>query len=164
MPGDAILDRLAELGLDLVEVTGGEPLLQSEAPTFLHQLESVAGILLVETNGSLPLPSSRRFRAVMDVKCPTSGMAEQFHRENLVCLQPGDELKFVVGSQVDFEYAATMVREHRLHAVGYPLLISPIAGELAPDLLAAWILESRLPFRLQLQLHKLIWPASEWGR
>ena len=143
----------------LVEVTGGEPLLQPDSLELLTALAPVAATVLVETNGSLLLPSFREFRAVLDVKCPGSGMAERMDWRNLDRLQPGDEVKFVVGDRVDFDYAVEVVRTHGLLArPGVALLLSPVAGRVAPREVAAWLLASGLPLRLQLQLHKLLWP------
>lgn len=165
MTAAAVIARVRELGTDLVEVTGGEPLLQDEAPDLMEALAEISGTVLVETNGSLPLPPRRRWRAVLDIKCPGSGMHERMHWNNLERLRPGDELKFVIAGRADFDYAVGRIRRHALDRHGCPLLISPVGG--VPDLklpdLAAWILESRLPLRLQLQLHKLVWPPDARG-
>ena len=160
---DQVLARVATLPGDLVEVTGGEPLLQPGTPVLLEALAAQGRTVLLETNGSLPLPSPRRCRAIMDLKCPSSGEADKIHWENLDRLQPGDELKFVMSDRADFDWAVTVIRERRLDQVGYPLLFSPAFGALDPRLLADWILDSGLTVRLHLQLHRLIWPGVERG-
>ncbi len=159
----AILGRVRELGADLVEVTGGEPLFQDEATDLLDDLCRLGGTVLVETNGSLPLPPRRAWHAILDVKCPGSGMHERMHWNNLERLHPGDELKFVVANREDFDYAVGKIRRHGLEKRNLPLLVSPVVGEVKPADVAAWVLESRLPLRLQLQLHKLLWPGVNCG-
>ena len=158
-----VITRVRELGLDLVEVTGGEPLAQEAAPDLLSALAEIATTVLVETNGSLPLPPRRRWHAVLDVKCPGSGMAQHMHWGNLERLLRGDEVKFVVGSREDFDYAVQKIRHHGLEKRGLPLLVSPVTSLLPPAELAAWILAEKLPLRLQLQMHKIIWPGRDRG-
>jgi 7-carboxy-7-deazaguanine synthase len=97
----------------------------------------------------------------MDLKCPSSGEAESNDYDNIARLRPGDELKFVVGTREDYDWAAQMVRGHRLDR--WPVSFSPVWGELEPAELAAWILRDGLPVRLQLQLHKILWPDVERG-
>ncbi|MFA4945034.1 MAG: radical SAM protein [Lentisphaeria bacterium] len=159
----AILPRVRELGPDLVEVTGGEPLLQDETPELLEALCDLAGTVLLETNGSLPLPPRRGWRAILDVKCPGSGMHPRMYWKNLERLKPGDEIKFVIADRADFDYAVATVRRHRLASHGCPLLVSPVGGALPLADVAAWILASGLPLRLQIQLHKIIWPPGQRG-
>jgi len=159
----AIISRVRQLGTDLVEVTGGEPLLQAETPELLEMLASIAGNVLVETNGSQPLPPRRRWHAIMDVKCPGSGMHERMYWTNLERLQSRDEIKFVVSDRADFDYALFHIRKHTLDRHGVPLLVSPVAGAVEPAELAAWVIESGLPLRLQLQLQRIIWPKVRRG-
>ena len=147
----------------MVEVTGGEPLAQDDAQDLLAALAEVATTVLVETNGSLPLPPRRRWHAIMDVKCPGSDMAPRMHWGNLEKLLRGDEVKFVVGSREDFDYAVQKIRHHGLEKRGLPLLFSPVTSLLPPAELAKWVLESKLPLRMQVQLHKIIWPDKERG-
>jgi 7-carboxy-7-deazaguanine synthase len=158
-----VVTRVRELGMDLVEVTGGEPLAQEAVPELLAALAEISTVVLVETNGSLPLPPRRRWHAILDVKCPGSGMAAHMHWGNLEKLQPRDEVKFVVGDRADFDYAVQKIRHHGLEKRGLPLLFSPVAGRLPPAELAMWILETKLPLRLQLQMHKIIWPDKDRG-
>lgn len=162
LPAEAA--ALGDARVPLVELTGGEPFLQPESLDLLSALAPVAQTVLVETNGSLLLPSYREFHAILDVKCPGSGMAARMDWRNLDRLQPGDEVKFVVSDRADFDYAVTAVRRHDLHRrAGVALLLSAVAGAVPPRDLAAWILDSGLPLRLQLQLHKLLWPDIPRG-
>jgi 7-carboxy-7-deazaguanine synthase len=149
----------------LVEVTGGEPLLQGPAVHLLLEELAVAWpIVLLETNGTILLRPDRSYRAVLDVKCPGSGEAEKTEWRNLGQLLPGDQIKFVVAARNDFDYALQVIREYDLAQCDCPLLFSPVADRLAPAELARWILAAGMPgLRLQLQLHRLIWPDRSRG-
>ena len=156
------IDELAMLarqsGLKLVEVTGGEPLEQPETPLLCRRLLDDGFEVLLETNGTLPLdavPSG--VRRIVDCKLPSSGMAERNRVLNYRLLNADDEVKFVVGSREDFDYAVKMIEGHRLAATGCELLISPVWGKVALPDLAEWVLKSGLPLRMQLQMHKIIW-------
>jgi len=145
-------------GLALVEITGGEPLLQTGTPALCRALLATGVRVLLETNGSLPfgrLPAG--VIRIMDVKCPGSGESSRLHRANLAALRPQDEVKFVLTDRHDYEYARRMIRRHQLHQKTTNLLFSPAWAQLDSEELAAWIMADRLPVRLQLQLHKLIW-------
>lgn len=147
-----------------VEVTGGEPLLQEEVYELLAGLLAAGRRVLLETNGSLPLDRvPAGVVKIVDIKCPGSAMAEQCDPDNLLLLCPEDELKFVLGSRADYDWAKNFLRHHRLLP---PRIIhfSPVSGQLAPDELAEWILADRLPVRLQLQLHKVLWPEELRGK
>jgi 7-carboxy-7-deazaguanine synthase len=147
----------------LVLVTGGEPLLQAETPALLSRLAEAGLTVVLETNGSLPLgPVDPRVRRILDLKCPGSGMAEYNYWENLTFLTDQDEVKFVISDQADFTWALQIILEHRL-AARLPVLISPVFGLVAPQEAADWILKSRLPLRLNLQLHKYIWDPEARG-
>ena len=100
---------------------------------------------------------------IMDVKCPSSGEAHRTHWANIETLTPKDEVKFVVSGRTDFDWAAERVSEHCLGERGLAVLVSPVAGVLEPRDLARWVLDSRLPLRLQLQLHRLLWPECDRG-
>jgi 7-carboxy-7-deazaguanine synthase len=150
-------------GEGLVLVTGGEPLLQAETGLLLEELSAAGFQVLLETNGSRPIQGvDCRVRRILDVKCPGSGMAEENHWPNLQELTPQDEVKFVIQDRADFDYAVKVIREHRL-AGRLPLLISPVFGKLPPAEAAAWIVASRLPLRLNLQLHNYIWGPEQRG-
>jgi len=161
---DQILDRVTSLGSDLVEVTGGEPLLQTDTPALLNRLSPVCSCVLLETNGSLPLPSTRQYRVVMDVKCPSSGESSKVCWNNLSTLQTEDEIKFVIADRTDFDWATDVVRDKLITCDRQTtVLFAPVADALAPRDLAAWILDTNLPVRLQLQLHRVIWPEQTRG-
>jgi 7-carboxy-7-deazaguanine synthase len=147
----------------LVELTGGEPLLQPGALTLMRQLADRGWTVLLETGGSLELAGlDPRVVRIVDVKCPSSGESERNLWSNLAVLRAEDEVKFVLADRADFDYAVRVVEE-RLRAFGGPVLFSPVWGRLEPATLARWILESGLSVRLQLQLHKLLWPSETRG-
>ncbi|MEW6386661.1 MAG: radical SAM protein [Thermodesulfobacteriota bacterium] len=148
---------------NLVLVTGGEPLLQTDTPDLLAALLEAGFTVLLETNGSRPIQGmADRVHLILDVKCPGSGMAGQNHWRNLEELRAGDEVKFVISDQEDFTWALEVIRKYRL-VDRVPVLISPVFGEVPPPAAAAWILASGLPLRLNLQLHKYIWGPEAQG-
>ena len=145
-------------GLKLVEVTGGEPMEQRETPELCRLLLDARFEVLLETNGTIPLDAvPAGVHRIVDCKLPSSGMAARNCVDNYKLLGPGDEVKFVVGSREDFEYAARVIAEHRLTEAGCELLVSPVWGSVELPELAKWVLESGLPLRMQLQMHKIIW-------
>lgn len=154
---DEVLDEVAALGCPLVEVTGGEPLLQPGTPPLLAALCDRGYEVLLETGGGLDVSGvDPRVRRIVDVKCPGSGEAEHNRWENLELLRPTDEVKFVVADEADYLWARRVVQENGLDQ-RCPVLFSPVAGELEPRLLAEWILRDRLPVRFQIQVHKVLW-------
>jgi 7-carboxy-7-deazaguanine synthase len=158
-----ILERVADYGHPLVEITGGEPLLQPEVHELMGILLDEGYEVLLETSGSITTEKvDPRVGIILDLKTPGSGEEPANLWENLERLKPGDELKLVLVDRADYEWARSLVRERRL-AERVPVHFSPAWGRLEPRNLAAWILEDRLPVRLHLQLHKLIWPESERG-
>ncbi len=163
-PLSEVLALVRSHGDRLVCITGGEPLLQSSAVSELAALLLAEGqAVLVETNGSRdisPLPADAC--VIMDVKCPGSGEANCTLMENLERLRPRDEVKFVVLDRADFDWAVAFIRQHQL-LNGPELLFAPVEGRLSLRSLAGWILESRLPLRLQPQFHRLLWPEVERG-
>jgi 7-carboxy-7-deazaguanine synthase len=164
-----VLDRVEEIGTELVEVTGGEPLIQAGAFRLTTELLDRGFTVLVETSGAVDVaPLDPRAHKIVDLKCPGSGEVERNLWENLGHLTHRDELKFVVKDRADYEWArATIrgrgldrrVRDGQLKA----LLISPVWGKIEVPSLAGWILEDHLPVHLQLQLHKLIWGPEARG-
>lgn len=143
----------------LVEVTGGEPLLQDDSIPLLEALLATGMSVLLETGGSLPIANVPRGVArIVDVKCPGSGEAERNHWANLELLRPGDELKFVIRDRADYSWAKQQLLQRRLDRL-CPVLFSPVHDELEPGRLAEWVLEDRLPVRVQVQLHKVLWPG-----
>jgi 7-carboxy-7-deazaguanine synthase len=147
----------------LVQVTGGEPLAQPAAFALVSRLLDAGYGVLVETSGHILLDRlDRRAVAIVDVKCPGSGESGRMEWRNLDLLKPEDELKFVVRDRADFEWARDVVRERRLHERN-AVLFSPVHGELDPGQLARWILDDGLSVRLQVQLHKYLWPGVPRG-
>jgi 7-carboxy-7-deazaguanine synthase len=160
---DQIFEKIASFGCSLVEVTGGEPLLQPGALPLLRGLCDRGYQVLLETGGGVDVSGvDPRVHRIVDVKCPGSGEAENNHWPNLELLTDRDELKFVVADEDDYRWARELVRERRL-AERCPVHFSPVHGELDPETLAGWILRDRLPVRLQLQIHKLLWGADTRG-
>jgi 7-carboxy-7-deazaguanine synthase len=160
-----ILDRVRSYCCPLVEVTGGEPLVQEETPTLIRCLLDAGFKVLLETNGSLDIGrTDPRCIRIVDMKCPSSGEVERNDLENLRRLTGRDELKFVLRDRSDYEYARGILQlmNQTLARVGH-IHFSPVFGELAPDLLAGWILEDRLEARLSLQIHKIIWDPAQRG-
>jgi 7-carboxy-7-deazaguanine synthase len=151
-----IMELVRWLRCDLVEVTGGEPLIQAETPPLIGRLLDAGHTVLLETNGSIDIGVvDPRCIRIMDIKCPSSGMAGQNDLRNLKKLGVQDELKFVIGSREDYEFARDLLST--LPAARCKINFSPVFGSLAPRSLAEWILEDHLPVRLNLQLHKIIW-------
>jgi 7-carboxy-7-deazaguanine synthase len=160
---DEILAAVAAYGCPLVELTGGEPLLQPGALPLLAALCDRGHEVLLETGGGLDVSAvDPRVRRIVDVKCPGSGEAAANRWQNLELLRPTDEVKMVIADEADYRWARRVVEERRL-AERCPVLFSAVAGELEPRELAEWLLRDRLPVRFQLQLHKLLW-GNEPGR
>lgn len=149
----------------LVEITGGEPLLQAQTPELIRTLLDRQYTVLLETNGSreIGIVDERCIR-IVDVKCPSSGESEKNRLENLAIITPNDEVKFVIGNREDFDYAKGIISTHLSRRNGLkPPLISPVFGRMNPESLTRWILEDHLDVRLQIQLHKVIWGAEKKG-
>ncbi len=163
MTVDNIIARVAEFGLPLVEITGGEPLLQPACRPLAQALLDAGYTVLCETSGSLPidrLPAG--VIKIMDLKCPSSGEVERNDWTNIAKLQPHDEVKFVVGDREDFDWAVGVIAQYGL-ADRCVLLMAPVFGEIEPRQLAEWIMKQRLPVRFQLQMHKFIWDPAAMG-
>jgi 7-carboxy-7-deazaguanine synthase len=147
----------------LALLTGGEPLAQPAAFAFVTTLLDRGWTVLVETSGHVGLEAlDRRAVAIMDVKAPGSGEAHRTEWRNLDLLKPTDELKVVLAGRADYEWARALLQERRLHE-RCTVLLSPVHGGLDPGLLARWVLEDGLPVRVQVQLHKYLWPGVERG-
>ena len=159
----ALLSEAAKYPNALVEITGGEPLLQEGVYPLMETLLASGRTVLLETNGSLSLKRvPPEVVKIVDLKCPDSGMAEKMELANLELLAPHDELKFVLSSRSDYDWAKGMIGQHQL-AEKAKLILSPVIGRLAPDQLAHWLMADALPARLQLQLHTLLWPGIKRG-
>ena len=177
MPIDAVLARVRELAGEgerrtpLVEITGGEPLLQPETPELAAKLLEQKYTVMIETSGERfvgVLP--REVIKIVDVKCPDSGEANTFDETNLGAMDEKDEVKFVISTRRDYEFARDFTREHRLSERVREVLFSPVFPDpegkwegLQARELAEWILADRLPVRLGLQLHKFIWDPAMKG-
>ena len=158
-----ILARVATLDTRHVCVTGGEPLAQRNCLTLLSRLCDAGHEVSLETSGALPVDGvDARVRRVVDVKTPASGEAGRNLLGQLQQLGERDQIKFVICDRADYEWSRALLREHALPG-GAMVLFSPSHGQLAARQLADWILEDRLPVRLQVQLHKLLW-GNEPGR
>ncbi len=158
-----VLDEVAGFGCGLVELTGGEPLLQGAARPLLGELCDAGYEVLLETGGGCGIAGvDPRVHRILDVKCPGSGEVGSNRWSNLDLLTARDELKFVLSDEADYLWARDLVRERRLDE-RCPVHFSPVHGELDLVELAAWILRDRLPVRLQLQLHKVVWGADARG-
>ena len=144
--------------LDGVAITGGEPLLTPETPELCRRLLALGFEVLIETNGSLPIaPLPAEVRKILDCKLPGSGMSGRNLYDNYALLQPHDEVKFVVSSREDFDFALDVIRRYDLPGKTANLLFSPVWGRVGFADLARWIVDAGAPGRMQLQLHKLIW-------
>ncbi len=161
---DAVMQQVNQLGCDLVELTGGEPLLQPKLPALCSELLASGATVLIETGGHrdisvLPAGVIR----IMDIKCPGSGESQHNLWSNISHLNKRDEVKFVIADRSDFDWAVSVVQQHGLADRVGGLLFSPVHGALSPVELSQWLLESKIPARLNLQLHKYIWGAEATG-
>jgi 7-carboxy-7-deazaguanine synthase len=163
MPIVRILAQIASYRCMLVAITGGEPLLQGCTPLLIDTLLENGYTVLLETNGSFDIRRvNTRCIRIVDIKCPSSGESHQNDWGNLNRLTPQDQVKFVIGNRNDFEFAKEIVPRISRIPCGN-ILFSNAAGQLTPDVLAEWILEDQLTVRLQIQLHKILWPDIERG-
>ncbi len=164
MSVDDVIARVEEYRCPLVEITGGEPLLQPDVYELMTRLLSFEHTVLLETGGHRPIdrvPAS--VVKIVDVKCPGSGEAHRNDWANLGWLASHDEVKFVVADRADYEFAREVVVRHALASRVAAILFSPVHGVLEPKTLAEWVLADRLPVRVQLQLHKYIWAPETRG-
>jgi 7-carboxy-7-deazaguanine synthase len=158
-----VRQKVLEFGCPLVEITGGEPLLQAEVLPLMSGLADDGLNVLLETSGVHDVaPVDRRVHIIMDLKCPDSGEVAGNRWDNLRSLKPTDEIKFVIATKRDFDWAKEMDTRHQLTR-RFSVLMSPVLDAVRPIDLAHWILESGTNVRLQLQLHKFIWPANARG-
>jgi len=164
-----IVAKVGDIGTDLVEITGGEPLAHKNSFLLADRLLEEGFNVLVETSGAFDVsPLDARVHKIMDLKCPGSGEVERNRWDNLASLTGRDEVKFVVLDRNDYEWMRRVVRERGLgsrveNGDLKALLVSPVWGEICLEELAGWILEDRLPVRLQVQLHKQIWGPETTG-
>lgn len=160
----AVVDRCRELGGPLVEITGGEPLLQKHCGALAQALLDAGFTVLCETSGALPLdllPAA--VIKIMDLKCPDSGEMERNDYANIDRLAPEDEVKFVLASRRDYEWSREQVLKYRLAERCRAVLFSPVFGAIEAKDIVDWIVADGLPVRFQLQMHKFIWPPDQKG-
>lgn len=148
----------------LVEITGGEPLLQEEVYPLMERLLELGHTVMLETGGHRSIARvPAAVLKIVDVKCPGSGESHRNHWENLSLVGANDEVKFVLKDRADYEFARDVIARHHLHGKAGAILLSPVHGVLEARLLAEWVLADRLQVRVQLQLHKFIWSPETRG-
>jgi 7-carboxy-7-deazaguanine synthase len=161
---EEVVERIQAYGCPLVEVTGGEPLLQEDVYPLMDRLLALGLTVLLETGGHLDVgrvpPDVVK---VLDVKCPGSGEAHRHCWENFGRLQPHDQVKFVIRHREDYDYARQVTCRRELDRTCAAVLFAPVHGVLDPGALSAWVLEDRLPVRVQVQVHKYIWGPDTRG-
>ncbi|HXN31633.1 MAG TPA: radical SAM protein [Polyangiaceae bacterium] len=164
MPRAVVLARALAFSTPLVEVTGGEPLLQPGVFRLLEELCDAGRTVLVETSGEADVSRvDARVHKVMDLKCPASGESHRNRWGNLDHIGPRDEIKFVVADRADYEWMRETIRARELAHRTTKLLASTVFGKLAPRDLVAWVLEDALAVRVQLQMHKYVWGPDATG-
>jgi 7-carboxy-7-deazaguanine synthase len=161
---DEVLAAVDSHQCPLVEITGGEPLLQDDVYPLMERLLEAGRTVMLETGGHRTIARvPQAVVKIVDVKCPGSGEAGRNDWSNLDRLAPHDEVKFVVKDRADYEFARDVIAAHDLPSRAAAVLLSPVHGVLDPQMLSAWMLADRLPARLQLQLHKFIWHPATRG-
>ncbi|MDX2498339.1 MAG: radical SAM protein [Desulfobacterales bacterium] len=159
-----IIRRVAAYNCRLVEITGGEPLLQTETPLLIFRLLENGYEVMMETNGSFDITKvDARCVKIVDIKCPSSDASEKNDLTNLKKLNPIDQIKFVIGNRTDYVYAKKIIELNLPDIPEDHILFSPVSEKLPPADLAEWILEDNLNVRLHLQIQKIIWPDREKG-
>ena len=159
---DQILKQVDLFNCPLVEITGGEPLIQSETPFLIYRLLENGHEVMLETNGSLDISIiDERCIKIVDIKCPSSMESDKNDLENLQKINIKDQVKFVIGTRKDYEYAKKIKEMIPARLPGHNILFSPVTEEIVPSQLAKWILEDKLDVRFHQQLHKFIWPDED---
>jgi 7-carboxy-7-deazaguanine synthase len=152
-----ILEAIQPHQCELVEITGGEPLLQEDVAQLAEELIRRKYKVLIETGGALDISVlPQNVIKIMDIKCPESGMMQEMNWSNLEKLNLRDEVKFVINSRADYDWAVKVLNEFQLHQ-RHVVLFSPVYKTMPPELLAEWILRDNLSVRFQIQLHKVLW-------
>jgi 7-carboxy-7-deazaguanine synthase len=160
----AIADAVVSYSCPLVEITGGEPLLQKNVFPLMTLLADAGLTILLETSGAHDISAvDPRVHRIMDLKTPGSGEGERNMFSNIAHLTARDEVKFVIGSREDYEWSRQQLREHRLAERCRAVLFSPIFGRIDPREIVDWVLADNLPVRFQLQMHKFIWTPTQRG-
>lgn len=164
MPRAEVLAKALSFGTPLVELTGGEPLLQPGAIPLLQELCDAGRTVLLETSGERDISKvDPRVHRIMDLKAPGSGESRRNRWENIAELTKRDEVKLVLADRADYDWTKTVLAEHRLPDRVHAVLLSCVWGELDPKDLVRWVLEDQLPVRVQMQMHKVIWEADAQG-
>jgi 7-carboxy-7-deazaguanine synthase len=164
MSVEEVVAEVDRHGCPLVEITGGEPLLQDDVYPLMERLLADGRRVMLETGGHRPIDRvPADVKKIVDVKCPGSGEADRNHWPNLESLGPADEVKFVIQDRADYDFAKRTIAERGLASKAKTILLSPVHGVLDPRTLSEWMLADRLPARLQLQLHKFIWSPGTRG-
>ena len=160
---DEILQKVENFGIHLVEITGGEPLMQDNVYTLMKRLIEKGYKVMLETGGSISLERvPKDVIKIMDLKCPGSGEQEKNNLDNLKLLAPHDEVKFVILDRKDYEWSRDIIKKFKINETAH-ILLSPVFDKLELKEMVKWILEDRLPVRLQTQLHKIIWDKNTIG-
>ena len=159
-----IVEQAVRSGISLVEITGGEPLLQKNVLSLCDELIENGLTVLMETNGSLLISDiNPKVTRIIDCKCPSSGESGKMNFDNFSYMSANDEVKFVLVNEEDYIYAKSVISRHKLANITQKILFSPVLGKLEPKLLSKWMIRDKSSARLQLQLHKIIWPAIAKG-
>jgi len=164
LPRAEVLEKALSFGTPLVELTGGEPLLQPGAIPLLQELCDSGRTVLLETSGERDISGvDPRVHRIMDLKAPGSDESHRNRWENIEHLSQRDEIKVVLSDRADYDWAKAVIQAHDLASRVNAVLLSCVWGELDPKDLVQWVLEDRLPVRVQMQMHKLIWDADTQG-
>jgi 7-carboxy-7-deazaguanine synthase len=164
MSVDEVIAAVEAHGTSLVEITGGEPLLQEDVYPLMERLLAAGRTVMLETGGHRPIDRvPAAVLKIVDVKCPASGESDKNDYANLDRLSPHDEVKFVVQDRADYEFARDVIARYDLPSRAAAVLMSPVHAVLDPRTLSEWMLADHLPARLQLQLHKFIWSPTTRG-
>lgn len=164
MSFDRILKKLDSYNCNLVEITGGEPLLQKWTPALISTLLKKRYQVLLETNGSKSIKAVHRgCIKIIDIKCPSSNESDSFLPGNINYLTEQDEIKFVIGSRKDYEFAKSIIETDLTHVSQKRIHLSPVFGQISFEDIAAWMLEDNLHARFSLQQHKIIWDPDKRG-
>jgi len=160
---EEILNEVKSINCNLVEVTGGEPLMQEDSLILMEELCKLNYDVMLETGGSLPIENiDENVKIILDLKCPSSNMEKKNLYENIDFLKLEDEVKFVIGSRIDFDWSRNLIEKYKL-TEKCNVLFSPVFDEIENEQLAEWILEENLNVRFQIQLHKQIWDPNKRG-
>ena len=160
---DDIIKEVKSYNCNLIEVTGGEPLLQENVIPFMKRLCDDGFEVMLETGGHMDIEAvDKRVKRIVDIKCPSSNEAEKNHWENIEHFTSNDQVKFVIGDEEDYLYSKQVIEKYDL-SKKCTILVSPVFGKIDFEKLAGWILKDKLPVRFQLQMHKYIWEPSTRG-